>query len=314
MSAEPDRTQTVCVLVAARNAADTIARAVNSALAQPEAAEIFVIDDGSTDDTSAVARACDDGTGRLHVRRLEVNRGPSAARNLALSMATAAYVCVLDADDAMQPGRFGRVLRQARGEDMIADDLLRITEGEPPENASPVIGVDQKIEVTLASFIAANVSHPSRPRAEWGFLKPLMRRDFIARHRLRYEETVRLGEDFLFYATALSKGARFSLVQAAGYVAVEREGSLSHAHRIEDLRALLAATDRLRARGLDAEELRALDVYRRQVAGKLHHREVLAAKRSGGMVEALRALGRSPATAGYVLGRTLEDKLTRSRP
>lgn len=89
----------VCIIIAAKNAADTITRAIASALAEPEAAEVIVIDDGSTDDTARTARAADDGSGRLNVIRFEENRGPAAARNHAIAISQSPLLGVLDADD-----------------------------------------------------------------------------------------------------------------------------------------------------------------------------------------------------------------------
>ena len=57
--------ETVCVIIAAKNAEETIGRAVRSALSEPETAEVIVIDDGSDDRTMAEAASADDGTGRL---------------------------------------------------------------------------------------------------------------------------------------------------------------------------------------------------------------------------------------------------------
>ncbi len=47
----------VSVIIAALNSARTIGRAVVSALAQPETVEVLFVDDGSTDETAAAARA-----------------------------------------------------------------------------------------------------------------------------------------------------------------------------------------------------------------------------------------------------------------
>jgi succinoglycan biosynthesis protein ExoU len=66
--------QSICVIIAAKNASDTIATAIKSALAEPEVAEVVVIDDGSTDATATIAQSCDDETGRLKVERFDVNR------------------------------------------------------------------------------------------------------------------------------------------------------------------------------------------------------------------------------------------------
>ncbi|WP_337184212.1 glycosyltransferase, partial [Shinella sp.] len=73
------RDEKVCVIIAARNAEQTIGRAVRSALAEPEVDEVVVVDDASDDRTMAAAAAADDTTRRLDIIRFRTNRGPSAA-------------------------------------------------------------------------------------------------------------------------------------------------------------------------------------------------------------------------------------------
>ena len=74
----------VDVLIAARDRADTIERAVQSALAQEEVRTVIVVDDGSTDDTAARAMRCAPDGSRLIVKRFSSSAGPSAARNVAM--------------------------------------------------------------------------------------------------------------------------------------------------------------------------------------------------------------------------------------
>ena len=94
----------VDVLIAARDRADTIERAVSSALAQDEVRAAIVVDDGSADDTAARARRCDPDGKRLIVKRLPRSVGPSAARNIAIGISTAPWLAILDADDFFLPG------------------------------------------------------------------------------------------------------------------------------------------------------------------------------------------------------------------
>lgn len=110
----------VCIIIAAKNAADTIAKAIASALAEPEAAEVIVIDDGSTDDTPRTARAADDGTGRLNVVRFEENRGPAAARNHAIAISRspslASWMRTTSFSGSASPASFRRWLGLHRGQ------------------------------------------------------------------------------------------------------------------------------------------------------------------------------------------------------
>src|SRR5262245_43042967 len=77
----------VAIVIAAWRASATVGRAVASALAQRETAEVVVVDDASNDGgaTLAAARAADDGSGRLKVIELAANGGPSRARNVAIA-------------------------------------------------------------------------------------------------------------------------------------------------------------------------------------------------------------------------------------
>jgi hypothetical protein len=66
--------------------------------------DCLVVNDGSTDETAAVAAA-------MHVRLFEQpNRGVSAARNAGLSIARTDLVVFLDADDELLPDAVGRAV------------------------------------------------------------------------------------------------------------------------------------------------------------------------------------------------------------
>ena len=94
----------VAIIIAAYNAEDTIARAIHSALAEAEVAEVIVIDDASTDNTVKRAQEAKDGSGRLHVLLQPNQAGPSAARNRAIRESTSPWISILDADDFLLPG------------------------------------------------------------------------------------------------------------------------------------------------------------------------------------------------------------------
>jgi succinoglycan biosynthesis protein ExoU len=306
----------VGVIIAARNARETIARAVASALAETVVGEVVVVDDGSTDDTAAVARAMDDGSGRLQVLHLPRNLGPAAARNRAIRASTAPYLTVLDADDYWLPGRLQTLLAQMKDHDFVADDLLRVYEGREDEAPSPLIGeaMPLPLDLNLGEFALGNVSRRGRSRQELGFLKPLMRRAFLQAHHLTYDETLRLGEDFVLYAQALARGARFRLIPACGYIAVERAASISGSHGAAELAALAKASAALAAEpGLAPKDRAALAAHRRHVRFKLHFHRVLEARRGRGMAQALGVMIADPLGAGYVLSQALLARTDRLR-
>src|SRR5690242_13700137 len=61
--------------------------------------EIIVVDDGSTDNTASVARSFENKNVRYYHQE---NKGAAAARNVAFSKSTGAYIKFLDADDLLE--------------------------------------------------------------------------------------------------------------------------------------------------------------------------------------------------------------------
>lgn len=99
----------VSVIIPCFNAATTLARAIASVRAQAiEEIEIIVVDDGSSDGTSAAAARL--GGDDLHLIVLPENGGVSRARNAGLAAAQGAFVAFLDADDEWLPGKLARQL------------------------------------------------------------------------------------------------------------------------------------------------------------------------------------------------------------
>jgi glycosyltransferase involved in cell wall biosynthesis len=92
----------VAVIIPTYNRANTILRAVASALAQThQDLEVLVVDDGSSDNTLALLNNISDR--RLRVLQHSSNRGAAAARNMGIAAADNRYIAWLDSDDAWHP-------------------------------------------------------------------------------------------------------------------------------------------------------------------------------------------------------------------
>lgn len=298
----------VAVIIAAYRARDTIGAAIASALVEPEVAEVIVVDDASPDDTVAAAQAADDGSGRLTVLVQPVNRGPSAARNRALDHASAAHIAILDADDRFLPGRFAAMFAQS-GWDIIADDIVFTASAAAADALVARKGSGRSRALPFDEFVARNIPAPGAPRAELGFLKPVMSRAFLDRHRLRYDEAMRLGEDFILYARALAAGAQFMLVDHCGYAAIQRPDSLSGRHATSDLAVLRDASEALQTlSGLDGGARALLRRHARNLAVKTRYRQLLDDRHSRGAAAALARLAADPGLAVPVMAALARDR------
>jgi succinoglycan biosynthesis protein ExoU len=304
----------ICVIIAAKNASDTITIAIKSALAEPEVAEVVVVDDGSNDATQAVAVAADDGTGRLKVVRFDVNRGPSVARNHAISISSSPLISILDADDFFFKGRFAAMLEK-NDWDMVADNIAFIEQSVSGASSMiPVRFEPNSRFLSLTEFVGGNISKRGVERGETGFLKPVIKRAFIDTHALRYDEAMRLGEDYDLYVRALACGARYKVIDHCGYGAIVRSNSLSGRHSTDDLRHLYESDQSiLAAYQLSPKEQAILREHESSIRAKFELRHFLDAKKQKGMGGAMiHVLGRLPALPAITKG-IIADKTARFR-
>ena len=105
----------VSVVIPARNAAATIGRTLSALGAQQTDAsyEVIVVDDGSTDDTIAIARAAGARVLEQHAQ------GPAQARNLGRRSANAGVLAFTDADCYPDPGWVEAALAAVAGADFV---------------------------------------------------------------------------------------------------------------------------------------------------------------------------------------------------
>ncbi|GEO80137.1 glycosyltransferase family 2 protein [Pararhodospirillum oryzae] len=305
----------VDVIIAAWNRADTIERAIRSALDQEGLGRVVVVDDASIDDTLARIEALARADARVVAVGLPVNRGPAAARNAALALACAPFVTILDADDYLLPGRLVGLMAWASDQDFVADDLVRVEDHSLGPATTPSVS-DQAAfapwSLDFETFVRGNIARRGRPRRELGFFKPLIRLEFLRQHALAYDEGLRLGEDFDLYARALRAGARFRVVPALGYVSVTRVGSLSGRHGRTDLQRLLERTLALDGPGLSRRERIALAALGRSLDARIQWLlliDAVKAREWGGMVRPFR---RSFTVTGFLLANLGDQVVRRS--
>ena len=94
----------VSTIIPCFNAAETLERAINSCLIQPEINEIIVVDDGSTDESHELAKRFSAHNARVKVLHMPTNSEPAGARNFGILHASSSIISFLDADDEYEGG------------------------------------------------------------------------------------------------------------------------------------------------------------------------------------------------------------------
>lgn len=217
----------VSVLMPTYNAATFVKRAIDSMQAQTMTNwELLAVDDCSTDNTMDVVKALAKKDTRIRVLKTPKNGGPSVARNFGLEHARGKWIGLLDADDAYQPERLKTLTDAAKAHnlDMIADNILMYDAGADRIVRKGFQPTEALIPWTLEQHFLNNL--PGR-KFVYGWLKPLFNAEYLRRHKLRYDNTLRYGEDFLFYAENLHSGAKAGIVADGFYIYTLRVGELS---------------------------------------------------------------------------------------
>jgi glycosyltransferase involved in cell wall biosynthesis len=219
------------IIIPCYNASSYIHDALGSALAQTgRTLEVIAVDDRSTDTTLDILRCWAAADRRVRVVQTPANGGPAAACNMAYDLAEGTWVTVLDSDDLYLPDRINRLIAIAeqRQADMIADNLLQQDFDTGTDLGLHFSDADMRHPGPLTLADMLNRDMPDlRGTSRLGFVQPMIRRDFLRRHGLKFSPEIRAGEDFLHYFECVAHGARFVLTPEANYIYRIRPNSIT---------------------------------------------------------------------------------------
>jgi GT2 family glycosyltransferase len=268
------------VIVPAFNAAETLPETVASALGQRGTSlEVIISDDGSTDDTLAVARELAQGDDRVRVVA-HSNGGCSEARNRAFEVATGEFCVLLDSDDLLGPDYLDRMtafIETNPGFEIYSCNGTRrfATGREEPFFAGAAYA--KETSWTLDDLIPVDRI----------FVMAVVRRDLWQRIG-GFRTDLRYAEDYDFWLRALAAGATHRYLPERLATAVFRAGSkskslIAHAHAQLTIFADLADDPRLTAaqRQLCAAKIESLRLRIRRVEleARLQRGEYAGARR-----------------------------------
>lgn len=222
----------VSVIVPAYNCENTVGQCVESLLAQTyPRCEIIVIDDGSTDGTSAVLQKY---TGKIKYIYQE-NGGVSAARNRGIFEAQGEYLVFCDSDDYVS---------ETYVEDMVscaAENYLVISGHTKNENELGT--ADQKPELSEEASEDQILKYILEEYYLQGPCCKLFCKDLIMEHDLKFETTMNFGEDFHFVLRYVSLISGIIYLNKRNYYYRTSEAGLTASISYEKVNSFIALNE-----------------------------------------------------------------------
>lgn len=126
-------TPRLSVVVPIHNVAAWLPECLDSILRQPVGdLEIVLVDDASTDGSTAIAERYAAAYGHIRLIELPERSGVSTARNVGVGHCAAPYLTFVDSDDALPADAWSRMLRTLRrtGSDFVVGKAARVSDTE----------------------------------------------------------------------------------------------------------------------------------------------------------------------------------------
>lgn len=186
---------TISVIVPIYNAAPYLARCIESLIHQTHRAlQIILVNDGSTDNSLAVAEQYAAQDSRIEVYSLPTNQGQSVARNLGLQHANGEYISFVDADDYIDNDFYTYMLQNISNLDCVQIGYRRVTK-------------EGKILIEKL------------PKHFYQFTSPCMRlyrREVFSKHDLRFPQGM-IYEDVIFSLDFWATNPTYKMLPYTGY-------------------------------------------------------------------------------------------------
>ena len=299
----------VSIVVPVHNGEAFIHIALDSALAQTEQdLEVIVVDDASTDATCAVVERYCQRDPRVRLIRSESQGGPARARNIGFDAASGEWLAILDADDWYTKDRLRCLLAEAELEDypFVADNQFFIrSEFAVPHRRLVRQGKDRSQPIDPEALL---VHDRLGKTASMGLLKPIIRRQLLIDHNLRYDERLTVGEDFIFLLDCLRCIGPLLLVLEPHYFYRIHQNSISTSPSVDRIIPQLDALNR-QVELFDTETCpgtrRRLEKRQKKLTQYIRYKSVVEPLHDGDLAGVFRRLAADPSATLLLLQSTI---------
>ncbi|MDA7496607.1 glycosyltransferase [Akkermansiaceae bacterium] len=208
--------KTVSIIMPVYNKENHVEKAIDSVLRQTFTDfELIIIDDGSTDKSSAICDKFAHMDSRIQVKHIP-NGGVSHARNIALDLAEGDYIVFIDADDYVDEKFLESLVNamQSSHADLVFSGFVKTYDKQfgatsfvPPY--SGLVQFDDVIKEFTELQLQSTFYSFSHGK--------LYKRSLIEEHSIRFDEAIRLAEDFEFNTQVYSRISTIYFLPESNY-------------------------------------------------------------------------------------------------
>ena len=242
---ERHREPVVSVVMPVYQGREHLAAAIESVLAQTfEQFELLLVDDGSTDGSSGIARTFTERDPRVRYSRQE-NAGQGAARNAGIGLARGEAVAFLDQDDLWLPNKLARQLPLLDQTTVVYSDTYILRDGGCSREERLSDHLDGwPVPATLESLIVGNTIPV--------LTALLSRRLLLAQGGLTSDPALKGVDDYDLWLRLAASGVTFTYIPEPLAVYRVHEAAMS-ADLVGMASARLALFEKLAAQGTGAQ-------------------------------------------------------------
>ena len=202
----------VSVVMLTYKRADIAPKAIDSILAQTfKDFEFIILNDGSPDNTDEMIKKYSDS--RIRYYKNDKNRGIAYSRNRAAALARGKYIMIMDDDDESMPDRMQKeveFLEKHPEIDVVAGQIKDLPR------------IPQTHDEIAAGLIQYN---------NFGNSNIMYRRDFAEKHNIKYDNNLKVCEDWDLWLKMLFAGAK--LFALNDDILIRYGNSAKHYHSTE---------------------------------------------------------------------------------
>lgn len=211
----------VSIIIPIYNVETYLEECVQSIIAQTYADwELILVDDGSTDGSSQIARNWQCRDNRIKYFYKE-NGGVSSARNYGLDHSQGDFIMFVDSDDICHPQLLEKLISfMIEGNDITACTIVNSEKSDKGQNNCRYISEKfTLLDQIYTCFFNKGILHPPYGK--------VYRNDIIRKHNIRFVQNLQLGEDVLFNLEYFKQVSRGVFIDNPFYYYRNTPGSLS---------------------------------------------------------------------------------------